>query len=90
MQGKPSYVGDFRHVALALWDGMAELKSRSKPQALEPYGYRRTTAGLGKAGARLIVIAEPAAKALCDVLKIGSKLKGINVLDSPAAEVFSG
>ena len=29
----------------------------------------------------IIVIAEPAAKALCDVLKIGSDLKGIKVLD---------
>src|SRR5207247_3007790 len=26
VKGKPSYIGDFRHVALALWDGMAHLK----------------------------------------------------------------
>jgi hypothetical protein len=30
VQGKPSYVGDFRHVALALWDGMAHLKESLK------------------------------------------------------------
>src|ERR1044071_365797 len=30
VRGKPSYVGDFRHVALALWDGMAHLKESLK------------------------------------------------------------
>ena len=30
VHGKPSYVGDFRHVALALWDGMAQLKESLK------------------------------------------------------------
>ncbi len=30
VKGKPSYVGDFRHVALALWDGMAHLKESLK------------------------------------------------------------
>jgi 3-hydroxy-5-methyl-1-naphthoate 3-O-methyltransferase len=31
VRGKPSYVGDFRHVALALWDGMAHLMETLKP-----------------------------------------------------------
>ena len=30
VKGKPSYCGDFRHVALALWDGMAHLKESLK------------------------------------------------------------
>ena len=30
VRGKPSYIGDFRHVALALWDGMTHLKESLK------------------------------------------------------------
>ncbi|MGH7875904.1 MAG: methyltransferase [Candidatus Binatia bacterium] len=82
VQGKPSYVGDFRHVAMALWDGMAQLKESLKTG--KPLSRMDTGAQLQvweKLVLGIIVIAEPAAKALCDVLKIGSKLKGINVLD---------
>ncbi len=79
---KPSYVGDFRHVALALWDGMAHLKESLKTG--KPLSRMDTGAELQvweKLVLGIIVIAEPAAKALCDILKIGSARKGIKVLD---------
>ena len=79
---KPSYVGDFRHVALALWDGMAHLKESLKTG--KPLSRMDTGAELQvweKLVLGIIVIAEPAAKALCDILKIGSERKGIQVLD---------
>jgi ubiquinone/menaquinone biosynthesis C-methylase UbiE len=79
---KPSYVGDFRHVALALWDGMAHLKESLKTG--KPLSRMDTGAELPvweKLVLGIIVIAEPAAKALCDILKIGSARKGIQVLD---------
>lgn len=82
VKGKPSYVGDFRHVALALWDGMAHLKESLKTG--KPLSRMDTATELQvweKLVLGIIVIAEPAAKALCDVLKIGSERKGINVLD---------
>ena len=68
---KPSYVGDFRHVALALWDGkpLSRMDTGAELQVWE------------KLVLGIIVIAEPAAKALCDILKIGSERKGIQVLD---------
>ena len=79
---KPSYVGDFRHVALALWDGMAHLKESLKTG--KPLSRMDTGAELQvweKLVLGIIVIAEPAAKVLCDILKIGSERKGIKVLD---------
>jgi ubiquinone/menaquinone biosynthesis C-methylase UbiE len=82
VRGKPSYVGDFRHVALALWDGMAHLKESVKTG--KPLSRMDTVGELQvweKLVQGIIVIAEPAAKALCDVLKIGTKRKGCKVLD---------
>jgi ubiquinone/menaquinone biosynthesis C-methylase UbiE len=82
VKGKPSYFGDFRHVALALWDGMAHLKESLKTG--KPLSRLDTNAELQvweKLVLGIIVIAEPAAKALCDILKIGSERKGIKVLD---------
>jgi SAM-dependent methyltransferase len=82
VRGKPSYVGDFRHVALALWDGMAHLKESLKTG--KPFSRMDTSAALQvweKLVLGIIVIAEPAAKALCDLLKIGTEWTGINVLD---------
>ena len=82
VHGKPSYVGDFRHVALALWDGMAHLKESLKTG--KPLSRMDTGTELQvweKLVLGIIVIAEPAAKALCDVLKIGSERKGLRVLD---------
>jgi len=80
--GKPSYVGDFRHVALALWDGMANLKQSLKTG--KPLSRLDTGAELQvweKLVLGIIVIAEPAAKALCDILKIGTERREIRVLD---------
>jgi ubiquinone/menaquinone biosynthesis C-methylase UbiE len=82
VKGKPSYVGDFRHVALALWDGMAHLKESLKTG--KPLSRMDTNLELPvweKLVLGIIVIAEPAAKALCDILKIGSERKGLRVLD---------
>lgn len=82
VKGKPSYCGDFRHVALALWDGMAHLKESLKTG--KPLSRMDTHAELQvweKLVLGIIVIAEPAAKALCDILKIGTERKGIRVLD---------
>jgi ubiquinone/menaquinone biosynthesis C-methylase UbiE len=82
VQGKPSYCGDFRHVALALWDGMAHLKESLKTG--KPLSRMDTNAELAvweKLVLGIIVIAEPAAKALCDILKIGGERKGLRVLD---------
>jgi ubiquinone/menaquinone biosynthesis C-methylase UbiE len=82
VRGKPSYVGDFRHVALALWNGMAHLKESlktGKPRS------RMDTVGELEVWEKLvlgiIVVAEPAAKALCDILKLGTERKGSKVLD---------
>jgi len=82
VQGKPSYCGDFRHVALALWEGMAHLKDSLKTG--KPLSRMDTKTELPvweKLVLGIIVIAEPAAKALCDILEIGAKRKGLRVLD---------
>jgi ubiquinone/menaquinone biosynthesis C-methylase UbiE len=82
VQGQPGYVGDFRHVALALWDGMAHLKESLKTG--KPLSRMDTAAELQvweKLVLGIIVIAEPAAKALCGILKIGTERKGLRVLD---------
>ena len=82
VKGKPSYVGDFRHVALALWDGMANLKQTLKTG--KPLSRMDTNTELAvweKLVLGIIVIAEPAAKALCDILKIGTERRGMRVLD---------
>lgn len=82
VRGKPTYVGDFRHVALALWEGLAHLKETLKSG--KPCG-RMDTAGALQVWEKLvlgiIVVAEPAAKALCDILQIGSQRKQLRVLD---------
>jgi ubiquinone/menaquinone biosynthesis C-methylase UbiE len=82
VRGKPSYVGDFRHVALALWNGMAYLKDSLKTG--KPFGRMDTGDALEvweKLVIGIIVVAEPAAKALCDALAIGTERKGMRVLD---------
>jgi ubiquinone/menaquinone biosynthesis C-methylase UbiE len=82
VKGKASYVGDFRHVALALWDGMAHLKESLKTgKALSRMDTGTELPVWEKLVLGIIVIAEPAAKTLCDLLKIGSERKGIKVLD---------
>jgi ubiquinone/menaquinone biosynthesis C-methylase UbiE len=82
VRGKPAYVGDFRHVALALWDGMAHLKESLKTG--KPVSRMDTVTELEvweKLVLGIIVVAEPAAKALCDELKIGAQRKALKVLD---------
>ena len=82
VRGKPSYIGDFRHVALALWDGMAQLKATLKSG--RPLS-RMDTSGELEVWEKLVVgiipIAQPVAKALCDLLGIGVERKGLRVLD---------
>ena len=82
VRGKTTYVGDFRHVALALWDGLAHLKETLKSG--KPCGRMDTAEELQvweKLVLGIIVIAEPAAQALCDILQIGSQPKRLRVLD---------
>jgi len=75
-------MGDFRHVALALWDGMAHLKQSLKTG--KPLS-RMDTGGELQVWEKLVIgiipIAEPVAKALCDILRIGGDRKGLRVLD---------
>jgi len=82
VRGKPGYMGDFRHVALALWDGMAHLKETLKTG--KPLS-RMDTGGELEVWEKLVIgiipIAQPVAKALCDLLGIGGKRKGMRVLD---------
>ena len=82
VRDKPAYIGDFRHVALALWDGMANLKESLRTG--KPLSRLDTGAELQvweKLVIGIIPIAEPAAKALCDILRIGTDRKGFRVLD---------
>ena len=82
VRGKSGYMGDFRHVALALWDGMAHLKETLKTG--KPLSRMDTTTELEvweKLVLGIIPIAQPVAKALCDILGIGTERKGLRVLD---------
>ncbi|HEY1266011.1 MAG TPA: methyltransferase [Candidatus Binatia bacterium] len=82
VRGKPAYMGDFRHVALALWDGMGQLKQTLKTG--KPLSRMDTVTELEvweKLVLGIIPVAQPVAKALCDVLKIGTERKGMRVLD---------
>jgi ubiquinone/menaquinone biosynthesis C-methylase UbiE len=82
VKGKPSYMGDFRHVALALWDGMAHLKQSLKTgQPLSRMDTGDELRVWEKLVIGIIPIAEPVAKALCDILGIGTERKGLRVLD---------
>jgi ubiquinone/menaquinone biosynthesis C-methylase UbiE len=82
VRGKPAYMGDFRHVALALWDGMGQLKQTLKTG--KPLSRMDTITELEvweKLVLGIIPVAQPVAKALCDVLRIGTERKGLHVLD---------
>jgi ubiquinone/menaquinone biosynthesis C-methylase UbiE len=82
VRGKPAYMGDFRHVALALWDGMGQLKQTLKTG--KPLSRMDTVTELEvweKLVLGIIPVAQPVAKALCDILEIGTKRKGLRVLD---------
>jgi ubiquinone/menaquinone biosynthesis C-methylase UbiE len=79
VKGKRSYIGDFRHVALALWEGMAHLKESLKTG--KPFGRMDTGEIWEKLVLGVIPIAEPVAKALCDILRVGTEKKKLRVLD---------
>jgi ubiquinone/menaquinone biosynthesis C-methylase UbiE len=82
VQGKPCYMGDFRHVALALWDGMAHLKETlktGKPASRMDTGDQLQV--WEKLVLGIIPIARPVAEATCDILGIGAERKGLRVLD---------
>lgn len=82
VKGKPSYMGDFRHVTLALWDGMAHLKESLKTgQPLSRMDTGDELQVWEKLVLGIIPIAEPVARALCDVLGIGVNRKALRVLD---------
>ena len=76
------YIGDFRHVALAMWDGMAHLKETLKTG--KPLG-RMDTGGELEVWEKLVVgilpIARPVATELCRMLQIGEQNRGLRVLD---------
>ena len=79
---KPSYVGDFRHVALALWDGMAHLKESLKTG--KPLSRMDTGAELQvweKLVLGIIVIAEPRPRRSAISCESAASSKGIKVLD---------
>ncbi|MBI4529050.1 MAG: methyltransferase domain-containing protein [Deltaproteobacteria bacterium] len=82
VRNKPSYMGDFRHVALALWGGMAQLKQTLKTG--RPMG-RMDTGGELEVWEKLILgiipIAQPVAESLCELLQIETRRKGLDVLD---------
>jgi ubiquinone/menaquinone biosynthesis C-methylase UbiE len=82
VRGKPSYIGDFRHVALALWEGMAQLRESLKTgKPLSRMDTGRELRVWEKLVIGIIPIAEPAAQTLCDVFRIGVDRKGLRVLD---------
>jgi ubiquinone/menaquinone biosynthesis C-methylase UbiE len=82
VRGQPSYMGDFRHVALAIWDGMAQLKETLKTG--RPFS-RLDTDGEIPVWEKLVVgiipLAQPVAHALCDILRIGTERQGLHILD---------
>jgi len=82
VRGKPAYMGEFRHVALSLWDGMAHLKESLKTG--KPLSRMDTQSELEvweKLVVGIIPVVEPVARKLCELLKIGSQRKGLRVLD---------
>lgn len=82
VKDKPSYMGDFRHVTLTLWDGMAHLKETLKTG--KPLSRMDTGGEIGvwkKLVVGIIPIVEPVAQALCDLIGIGAARKGLRVLD---------
>ena len=82
VSGKPAYIGDFRHVALALWDGMAHLKQSLKTgRPLSRMDTGNELQVWEKLVVGIIPIAEPVATALCDILRVGEDRKGLRVLD---------
>lgn len=82
VQGQPGYIGDFRYVTMALWDGLAHLKETLKTG--RPIS-RLDTAGQlevwEKVVTGIIPIVQPSAQRLCEILGIGKDKTGMRVLD---------
>jgi ubiquinone/menaquinone biosynthesis C-methylase UbiE len=79
---RPTYIGDFRYVAMSFWDGMAHLKETLKTG--KPLSRVDTASELQvweKIVVGILPIAQPVARELCDLLKIGSDRRGLKVLD---------
>ena len=82
VRGKPSYLGDFRHVALAIWDGMGHLIETLKTgKPLSRLDTESQLEAWEKIVVGIIPIARPVAQALCDLLRVGTEKKGLRVLD---------
>lgn len=82
VRGKPSYMGDFRHVALSIWDGMAHLTETLKTgKPLSRLDTESQLEAWEKIVVGIIPIARPVAQALCDLLRLGVEKKGLRVLD---------
>ncbi|MGH7845168.1 MAG: class I SAM-dependent methyltransferase [Candidatus Binatia bacterium] len=82
VKDQANYVGDFRHVALAMWDGLAHLKETLKTG--KPLGRMDTGSELQvweKLVVGILPIARPVATELCRILKIGEQKRGLKVLD---------
>lgn len=82
VKDKPGYIGDFRYVAMSLWDGMAHLKETLKTG--KPLSRMDTASELQvweKIVVGILPIAQPVATELCSLLKVGSERKGLRVLD---------
>ncbi len=82
VRGAPAYMGDFRYVALGLWDGMVRLKETLKTG--QPLGRMDTGVELAvweKLILGIIPVVQPVATALCKLLRIGAERKGLHVLD---------
>ncbi|MBI2360540.1 MAG: methyltransferase domain-containing protein [Deltaproteobacteria bacterium] len=82
VRGGPGYIGDFRYVALALWDGLAHLKETLKSG--KPLSRLDTSEELEvweKLVLGILPIARPVATALSDILDVGGKREGLRVLD---------
>lgn len=91
VKGKRSYMGDFRYVALALWDGMAHLKESlktGKPLSRMDSGTELQV--WEKLVLGIIPVTEPIAKALCDILRIGVDKEGARVLDMAGGSSIFG
>jgi ubiquinone/menaquinone biosynthesis C-methylase UbiE len=91
VRGEPDYVGDFRYVAMSLWDGMTGLKRTLKSG--QPSGRLDTASALPaweKIVTGIVPIVRPAASFLCDRLEIGVARRGLSVLDIAGGSAIFG
>lgn len=87
----PEYVGDFRYVAMSLWDGVAGLKETLKSG--RPTGRLDTASALAvweKVVTGIVPIVRPVARYLCERLGIGVERRGLAVLDIGGGSAIFG